>query len=227
MDPRLRVAVDSSLAWYDALCALHGVGCRIEDGLWIVNGAPPPLHSAVKTLEPGVASARVAELASSRGGVADSFGDLRLESYGFELLFAARWIHRTAHDQAAHDQSVRELAPGWTRVTSAAELAIWTAHHDTTEVLLPGLLDRSCFQVLARRVGGELTAGAVLHAGTGAVSISNVWSEHPESVWSELVHNAAALWPGRDLVGYERDADLEAALVAGFVDVGPQLVWVS
>lgn len=222
MDSRLRVAIDSSLAWYDALCALHGVACRIEDGVWSVDGTPPPLHSAVKTLEPGIASERVAELASSRGGVADSFGDLSLADHGFELLFAARWIHRIANDQR-----VREPAPGWTLVTSPAGLAAWTAHHDTTEVLLPGLLDRSSFQVLAKVVGGELTAGAVLHAGTGVVSISNVWSAHPEDVWPELVYNATVLWPGRDLVGYERDADLEAALAAGFVDVGPQLVWVS
>lgn len=222
MDSRLRVAIDSSLAWYDALCALHGVACRIEDGLWSVDGTPPPLHSAVKTLEPGIASERVVQLASSRGGVADSFGDLRLDDHGFELLFAARWIHR-----AANDQRVRELAPGWTRVTSSAGLATWTAHHDTTEVLLPELLDRASFQVLARVVGDELTAGAVLHAGTGAVSVSNVWSAHSEEVWPELVHNATALWPGRDLVGYELGTDLEAALATGFVDVGPQLVWLG
>lgn len=221
MDTRLRIAIDSSLAWYDALCALHGVACRVEDGLWTVDGAPPPLHSAVKTLEPGIASVRVAALASSRGGVADSFGDLSLDDHGFELLFAARWIHR-----AANDQPVRDLVDGWTLVSSAAELAVWTAHHDTAEVLLPGLLDRSCFQVLAQVADDELTAGAVLHAGTGAVSVSNVWSAHPEDVWPELVHNASALWPARDLVGYERGTDLEAALAAGFADVGPQLVWV-
>lgn len=223
VDPRLRVAVDASLAWYDALCALHGVACQVEDGLWVVGGTAPPLHSAVKTVEPDINPVRVARLAAARGGVADSFGDLGLEAYGFDLLFAARWIHRPAEEPPAP-----RLVPGWSVVTSAAGLAAWTAQHDTAEVLLPGLLERSSFQVLARHTAGDLTAGAVLHAGTGAVSVSNVWMRDPaDDIWRDLVRNAGALWPGRALVGYELGADLEAALAAGFVDVGPQLVWVS
>lgn len=222
VDPRLRVAVDSSLAWYDALCALHGVAGRVEEGLWVVGGSPPPLHSAVKTIEPGIDPARVARIAPSRGGVADSFGDLGLESYGFDLLFVARWIHRSADQQPA-----RGLAAGWSVVASAAELTDWTAHHDTSEVLLPALLERSSFQVLARHTDGDLTAGAVLHVGTGAVSVSNVWmKDRGDDTWRDLVRNAGALWPGRALVGYERGTDLDSALAAGFVDVGPQLVWV-
>lgn len=222
VDPRLRVAVDSSLAWYDALCALHGVACQVEDGLWVAGGQPPPLHSAVKTVEPGVDPVRVAEIAASRGGVADSFGDLGLESYGFDLLFAARWIHRPADDLPA-----RDLAPGWSLVTSADGLAAWTAQHDTAEVLLPALLARSSFQVLARHDDGDLAAGAVLHVGTGAVSISNVWMKDPDGdTWRDIVRNAGALWPGRALVGYERGTDLESALAVGFADIGPQLVWV-
>ena len=222
MDPRLRVAVDASLAWYDALCALHGVACQIKDGLWVVGGTPPPLHSAVKTVEPDVDPVRVARIAASLGGVADSFGDLGLEAYGLDLLFAARWIHRPADELPA-----RRLAPGWSVVSSAEGLAAWTAQHDTAEVLLPALLERSSFQVLARHTDGDLTAGAVLHTGIGAVSVSNVWMKDPDDgTWPDLVRNAAALWPGRALVGYERGADLEAAMAAGFADVGPQLVWV-
>lgn len=179
------------------------------------------MHSAAKTVEPGVDTARVARAARGRGGVADSFADLDLGAYGFDLLFAARWIHR-APDQRELDG----LAPGWRVVRSAGALSAWTAQHDTAEVLLPGILARSSFLVLARETDGRApTAGVVLHLGTGVVSVTNVWSTGGD-VWQDLVHNATATWPGRALVGYERGADLDSALAAGFDDVGPQLVWV-
>ncbi len=221
MDPRLRVAVDSSLAWYDALCALHGVACVVEDGLWAAAAPPPPLHSAVKTVEPGVDPARVSARARGLGGVADSFGDLDLAGHGFDLLFEARWIHRPADDAPA-----TALVPGWSVVRSSELLATWTGRHDTSRVLLPGLLQRSSFLVLARDADDGITAGAVLHGGTGAVSISNVWSSGGADVWPDLVTNVGATWPGRDVVGYELGDDLESARVVGFSDVGPQLVWV-
>lgn len=221
MDPRLRVAVDSSVAWYDALCTLHGVACTLEDGLWVSASAPPPLHSAAKTVEPGVDAARVARAARDRGGVADSFADLDLRAHGFELLFAARWIYRGRQERHRGG-----LAPGWSAVRSAEMLSAWTAQHDTAGVLLPAILERSSFLVLAREADGNApTAGAVLHLGTGAAAVTNVWSTGGD-VWDDLVHNATATWPGRALVGYESGADLDAALAAGFEDVGPQLVWV-
>jgi hypothetical protein len=59
LDPRLRVAVDASLAWYEALCALHGVRCGIEDDTWVAYDPPPPLHSVAKTIEPSAGPDRV------------------------------------------------------------------------------------------------------------------------------------------------------------------------
>ena len=76
LDPRLRVAVDASLAWYEALCALHGVRCGIEDDTWVAYDPPPPLHSVAKTIEPsaGPDRALAAVDAHGHGAVADSFG---------------------------------------------------------------------------------------------------------------------------------------------------------
>lgn len=224
MDPRLRAAVDASLAWYDAIFAVHGLGCSVQDGLWTTPSPPPPLHSAVKTVEPGVDPARVVAAARGRGGragVADSFADLGLDAHGLELLFEARWIHRAwdGHDAEGH-------APGWTVVRTAEALAAWTARHGTTKVLLPGVLDRSSFQVLARGPQDAPTGGAVLHLGTGVVAVTNVWSQPADDVWPALVQTTSALWPGRDLVGYEHGDDLTAATAAGFADVGPHLIWV-
>lgn len=222
MDPRLRVAVDASLAWYDAMFALHGIGCTAEDGVWQASAPPPPLHSAVKTVEPGVDPALVARLARGRGGVADSFADLGLDQHGFELLVEAHWIHRTADEEPP-----RELASGWSLVRTTEALAVWTKRHGTTKVLLPGILQRSSFQVLARGPLEDPTAGAVLHVGTGAITLSNVWAKvGTDDIWADLVHDASALWPARDIVGYELGGDLDAARAVGFETIGRHLVWV-
>src|SRR5262245_14870857 len=82
VDPRLRAAVDTSVAWYDDVFVLHGLATRIEDGLWWAVDPPPPWHSGVKTTEPEVGIDRVLA-AHEDSGVADSFGDLDLRPHGF------------------------------------------------------------------------------------------------------------------------------------------------
>jgi hypothetical protein len=51
MDARLRSAVDASVGWYEDLCALHGVGSIMVDGLWSALDTPPPLHSDTPAAE--------------------------------------------------------------------------------------------------------------------------------------------------------------------------------
>ena len=51
LDPRLRAAVDASLAWYVDLFAAHGVRGAVADGVFRAVDPPPPLHSAVLTLD--------------------------------------------------------------------------------------------------------------------------------------------------------------------------------
>lgn len=221
-DP-LRAAVDASLSWYDALCALHGVPCGIEDDLWLAYAAPPPLHSTAKSVEPTARPDRALRLleAYEHGGIADSFGRFDLTADGFDLLFEAQWIHRPAQQAGS-----RGLPAGWSVVRTPAELRQWTSQHDTQQVLLPGLLDRSSFRILAKRRDDAVVAGAVLHLGSGTVDVSNTWAVDPAGEWEDVVAAAAALFPGRALVGYESGVDLDQARDAGFVALGPQRVWV-
>lgn len=221
LSPALRAAVDASLSWYDALCALHGVPCGIEDDVWRAYAPPPPLHSAAKTVEPTARADRALAAVTGDGGIADSFGELDLSGEGFRLLFEAQWIHRSAPSAGA-----RRLPAGWSIVRAPAELEAWTSRHDTRAVLLPALLQRSAFRVLGKRREGGYVSGAVLHLCSGVVDISNVWTTAGSPDWDELGGAAAALFPGRALVGYEHGPDLECAVAAGFATVGPQRVWV-
>lgn len=221
LSPALRAAVDASLSWYDALCALHAVPCGIEDDVWRAFTSPPPLHSAAKTVEPGVRPDRAVSAAAGHGGIADSFGEFDLSAEGYRLLFEAQWIHRPAPPAGP-----RRLPNGWTVLRAPSELKAWTSRHDTEAVLLPGLLQRSAFRVIGKRCDGGYGAGAVLHLCSGVVDLSNVWTIAEDLDWAELVRAAAALFPGRALVGYELGSDLERATDAGFATLGPQRVWI-
>ncbi len=221
MDARLRTAVDASLGWYEDLCGVHGTASELRDGLWSAVGPPPPLHSGVVTVEPGVTAEQVLERrGATEGGVKDSFAGVDLAEHGFALLFSASWLSRPAPPEGAPPA-------GWTVVRTPAQLAAWTAGHDTAEVLLPGLLRRGHFAVLERRVDGTAVAGAVARLGSGAVDLSNVHAAPGHAVdWDELAAVVAHLFPGRPLVGYEQGDDLEAALAGGFTAVGDLRVWV-
>ena len=223
VDPRLRRAIDGNVAWYSDIFALHGIASRLEHGLWRSLAAPPPLHSDAVVVEPGVTLDRVMAALAGRdhAGFKDSFSLLDASGSGMEVLFSATWIHRAA------DRRAGSPPPDWSTVTTAAELATWTAGHDTAEVLIPSILERGQLTVLARRLDGDIVAGAVARLGTGVVDVSNVHAAPGHAVdWSKLVAAITARFPGREMVGYERGDDLEAALAAGFAPVGELRIWV-
>jgi hypothetical protein len=65
-------------------------------------------------------------------------------------------------------------------------------------------------------------AGAVANRTGSVVGVSNVsgddaWTGLAEAVWREF--------PGLTLVGYEHGDDLDAALAAGFEEIGPLRIW--
>ena len=130
-----------------------------------------------------------------------------LSGEGMDLLFSATWIHR----EGAQVQE-RSTPPGWAAVTSASELAAWTGQHDTSDVLLPPLLQRAHFRILAKYIDSRIVAGAVARLGSGTVDVSNVYAVPGHQMdWAELSEVIAASFPGRPLVGYEHGDALTAA----------------
>lgn len=222
MDARLRAAVDASVGWYEDVCALHGTASVLRDGLWSAVGPPPPLHSGVVIIEPGLAAEQVVDRrGATSGGVKDSFADVELGPHGLQVLFSATWMHRPASTRG------RTPPSRWTTVSTAEGLAAWTAGHDTAEVLLPGLLRSGHVVVLERLVDGVAVAGAVARLGSGTVDVSNVHAAPGQDVdREELAAVVEHLFPGRAQVGYEQGGDLTAALAGGFVAVGELRVWV-
>ena len=216
--------MDASVGWYEDLTALHGVGSMLADGLWSALDAPPPLHSDAVVVEPAVTADQVLTRLDGRvhAGVKDSFATLDLSGEGMSLLFSATWLYREggqAQDGGASSQ--------WTAVTSPEQLAEWTGRHDTRDVLLPPLLQRAHFRIMAKHVDGDIVAGAVARLGSGIVDVSNVYAVPGHRVdWAELAEAIGGYFPGRPLVGYERGDALDAALDGGFVPTGELRGWV-
>lgn len=218
----LLAAVAASRRWYDDLFHLHRIPVGSDDTLWWAEGAPPRWHSAVKTLvpttDPGRALLRMDQ--HPHGTIADSFGLLDLAAQGFDLLFAATWLH---HPGVA----AGPRPPGWIRVSDSDLMVRWNRHHDTVGVLPADLWAHPRFTVLARHDGDELTGGAILHDAGTVTGLSNAWSadELPLDP-RELLALAAETDSGRAVVDYAWGADLETMLGAGFEPLGPHHVWI-
>jgi hypothetical protein len=223
MDPRLVAAVRASRSWYDDIFELHGIPVRSDEALWWAEGTPPRWHSAVKTLvpttDPSGALRRMER--HPNGSVADSFGLLDLTSHGFDLLFAATWLHHPGVAAAPRPAN-------WSRVQDSDLMARWNELHDTVGVLPSDVWTHPRFTVLARHDGAELTGGAILHDAGAVVGLSNGWSADGRPVHPGApLTLAAETYPGRAVVDYAWGDDLETMLSAGFEPLGPQHVWIQ
>ena len=191
----------------------------------------------------------------TRFSVKDSFATLDLSRLGFDVLFEATWLWRDpagVHptfgsglhflegeaDQVRRTQeSATHQGLSWSVVTDAAGLvrweAAWAGLHDgqvvpgSERIFRRGLLHEPGVALLAGARDGQVVAVAAANQTGEVVGLSNVFAPAAEAdaCWAGAVAFAAALFPGRPLVGYERGDDLARAQAVGFVPVGPLRVW--
>jgi hypothetical protein len=217
----LRAAVDGSVAWYQDVFAVHRIPTLIDGDLWAARAQPPRWHSVAKTLRPAAGAGPVLAAVEpfAECSVADSFGTLDLSAAGFDRLLEATWLHHPPL------QPRQALPPSWSVVTTEPDLVEWNAAHDTTGVLLPALLRHPRFTFVAQRDAGQITAGAVLHDADAAVELSNAWSRSGHAPDPEdLLGCIAALRPRRSITGYTSEG-IDVLTEAGFVPLGPHVVW--
>ena len=154
----------------------------------------PPLHSAAKTLEPGVREADVLAAVAPYDvcSVADSYGDLDLAAAGFAVLIDATWLLHEPLDPAP-------MPAGWERVADEPALASWVERHGT-----PGRVPAGrAGPPRVHRAGPRDGAGAVVHASDAAVTVAHVFGDVPVPEWLGLAGGAASRPAGRRL----RDRD--------------------
>jgi hypothetical protein len=237
---KLAWAIENSLHWYDALCEAHGVPGERQPAFWINRHTMPPYMSNLVTLS-DISDAQV-QIAAIRSlsdggtacGVKDSFQCLNLDALGFQALFHATWMFRSASSPPPEQDG--DLL--WRVVRTATELRAWESTwrgapdnaeaHERPEIFRPSLLRNPDFRFLLGERDGEPVATAALNRSSHAVGLSNVFgaTEEPARLFPGCVRVARAIFPDLPLVGYERGAHLVAATATGFESVHGLTVWV-
>ncbi len=112
----------------------------------------------------------------------------------------------------------------WRPVADAVDLAgweaAWSGSADASPLFLPAFLANPEVTMLVGLADGAIVAGCVVTATGAAAGLSNVFGDALEAISA-----AAAMYAGRDLVGYETGHALAVALEAGFETVGELTVW--
>ena len=224
------MAARNNADWCDGFCRLHGIGGEFRPDAWTsVNRTPryyPDAVTLARSVEPTQLLPRIDS--SSGCSVKDSYADLDLAPWGFEVLFDATWFRR-AGSSPPDGAGPR----GWDLVQDDAGLAAWEVAWggDPTRAraFLPGLLAREDIAIVEMRVSEAIVAGAILSSAAGVVGLSNVFVADidPAEAFAAATEMAGRLWPGRTLVGYQAGAFLDAAIRSGFEAIGPLVVWLK
>ncbi|WP_374687341.1 hypothetical protein [Promineifilum sp.] len=252
-DPRVKQAARNNALWCDAVCRAHGRPGEFHAGLWLNRRPTPRFYSNAITLsskDRAGQRAWIALLLAERPSfsVKDSFAALDLSGLGFDVLFEATWLWwdggRNGDESPDYEpkqsaqsaKSADDSALNWSTVGDAAGLARWEAawagHHtgavpDRERIFRPALLREPGVAFLAGARGGAVVAVAAANLTGDVVGLSNVFAppDEADAAYAGAAALAAALFPGRPLVGYERGDDLGHARRAGFTEIGPLRVW--
>lgn len=227
----LRSAVRNNAFWCDAVCKAQGSPGEFTSTIWFHRHGTPPFYPDAVTLTEtdGEAAEAIATLINSENrdwAVKDSYASLDLASLGFRLLFEAEWIGMRPPVSAPSSFI-------WKRMESAADLAQWEAEWakangpTTQKIFTEPLLRDPEIAFLLGFEHGRPIGGGILNRHAGVVGHSNLFAEDRSgpAIRGGLIDQAAKLYPGEPLVGYERGDDLDEALGTGFEPLGPLRVW--
>jgi hypothetical protein len=186
--------------------------------------------------------------------IKDSFARLDLRPAGFEVLIEATWLHHPAPASAqASRQAAGGIT--WHLVADADGLRAWELacfDGELPGLFTAPLLTEPGITILAGVQSGDMggvadasladmsdighaadmggiVCGFVLNATRAGdtVGVSNVFARdgHLDAAWAGTIAQAAALFPGRSLVGYESGP--APAAERGFTAAGPLRIWLK
>jgi len=226
----IRIAARNNAEWCDILCRSHGVPGRFDPDAWVDPHRTPPYYPDAVTLDPAAVGKRLlARIDTITPGayVKDSFANLDLAPFGFEIVHEAEWIlRRPGPSPSTHDTAVR-----WMPLEAEAELATWEAAWDAEGaglgLFVPELLRQPSAQFLGGSVDGSIVAGAIVNRTGDVLGVSNVFTTlgDLDDAWSGCVAYLEDAHPGSPLVGYEAGEKLAAARRHGFGSVGALRIW--
>jgi len=228
-DDRVRIAARNNAEWCDILCRSHGVPGRFDHDAWVDPNRTPPYYPDAVTLDPAAVGKRVLariDTITPGGSVKDSFANLDLAPFGFEVVHEAEWIRREPGPTDARDTTVR-----WTPLQDEVELPAWETAWDAEgaglELFGPALLREPSVEFLVGSVAGAIVAGAIVNRTSDVVGVSNLFTTlgDIDGAWSGCLGYLEVAHPGLAVVGYEAGEALAAARRHGFRSVGALRIW--
>jgi hypothetical protein len=227
---QVRAAARNNAEWCDSICRAHGLPTTFCELAWTSNCRTPLIYPDAVTVDQAASSDDVLpwiDTVSPGCSVKDSFGCLDLRPAGFRVLLEASWICRPVDRQLPtpppHTRWVSFRRPDALLSWEAA----WSNGDEPAGLFRPELLADRAVLVVGGYAGGQLVAGAVLNRSPSVVGVSNLFAVDGDldGAWSGVLAIAAKHFPGLPAVGYEYDAELDAAVRNGFDPVGALRVW--
>jgi hypothetical protein len=242
---RAEQAARNNAGWCDTVCRAHGKPGEFLDGIWINRRETPPFYPNAVTLSAARGSAaqleRIRDLVQmglpGHWAVKDSFSALDLGPLGFETLFEAAWLYRSASLPRPEGGDIAEVH--WARVSRASELAQWETawrgapvtegHTEQASVFLPSLLTDRSVVLIAAYKDQRIVAGAIANRTGDVIGLSNLFvpERDPEPFRAGCVAAVIEAFPALPIVGYETGQELAAARTLGFEELGPLRVWLK
>jgi hypothetical protein len=220
-DP-LTLAVRENAAWCDLVCRLHRFTPEGDGRLWWSARRTPDLIPDAVTLVPELSVLEVlGRINDSIGAsVKDSFATLDLMDQEWTVLFDATWVARAPGSGADE-----EVASTFAVVREKFPFAAWCNAWGGPEGALPtGVRRAPGVTVLGREGDAGFADGAIVHrTEIGGTAVAGLWNSF--GAWADVAHAVSHRHPDAWIVSYERGADLDAALAAGFEAIGPLRVW--
>ena len=232
VDPRAIIAANNNADLYAAMFASHGLAHQRVPYAFVGRDRPPPFYSNLTVLAPGHADEISVELRTlvqtfdGAVGLKDSFCELDLQAFGFEILFGASWIWR--------EPGLQTSSNAWGTVSDEASLHLWEAAWKQTgsptpqRMFMVEMLERPDIVFLGSWQGDEIEAGCIANLSDDCIGISNVFSRAAsDDVFVQAAAAVASIAPHMPIVGYESGLELGQARQAGFVTVGDLRVLVA
>jgi hypothetical protein len=224
-DKRAIIAANNNADLYQTMFASHALRCERTPYVFVGHDSPPPYYSNLTVLAPGCShqvTSHLKHLAhkfSGSIGIKDSFCDLELRTYGFDVVFDASWIWPP--------NSTSAVASDWIVVRSSRALEkwedAWKLSGSPTEVRMfrDAMLQRQEIFFLGKLNRDSFEAGCIANVSSGCIGISNVFSLSGGSdTFQEATDSVASISRGFPIVGYISSGSLDVARRAGYEATG-------
>lgn len=224
-DRRAEAAAHNNTDWHDAVFSAHGIQFRRMPHALVSLEQVPPVFANLSVTARNHAEAIQRELLAlvsrmdGTVGVKDSYRELDLGEFGFEVLFNASWIWREPANST--------MPPGWEVVADADQLSCWekswkrSGVRTDAEMFPASLLGRPDVHFLGEKDDDNYVTGCVANLSSDCIGLSNVFAAYPSAIkYAEAANAAASIETSKPLVGYESGTDLEYAVSNGFQPVG-------